>query len=52
MGKWRRCSARTVLKQLFIAIIFMTLLMIFMFGILDDLIGFNKFDNDGELNDN
>jgi len=58
MGHWRKCSARTVLQQLFITIMMMTLLMISIFAIFqvnNELIGVKELedlDNDGESCDN
>lgn len=57
MGQRRRCSARTLLQQLFITIMMVTLLMISIFAIYqlnNELIGvkdLEDLDNDGELCD-
>ena len=58
MGQRRKCSARTVLQQLLITIMMMTILMISIFAIFqvnNELIGVKELedlDNDGELSDN
>lgn len=57
MGQRRRCSARTLLQQLFITIMMVTLLMISIFAIYqvnNELIGvkdLEDLDNDGEFCD-